>query len=114
MCPSLMHRNRHVSHSLQDRLNFAVLAAREAATLILRYYQHADLAVELKGDQSPVTAADRGAEQLLRMLIAEAFPHDGILGEEFGEQAERRDSAGSSTRSTAPSRSSTACRCSER
>jgi histidinol-phosphatase len=76
-----------VSHSLQDRLNFAVNAAREAATLILRYYQHADLAVELKGDQSPVTAADRGAEQLLRTLIADAFPQDGILGEEFGEQA---------------------------
>ncbi len=75
-----------MSQSLQERLEFAVHAAREASTLILRYYLNADLAVELKGDQSPVTAADRGAEQLLRSLIADAYPQDGILGEEFGEQ----------------------------
>jgi histidinol-phosphatase len=32
-----------------------------------------------------VTEADRGAEQLIRRRIAESFPHDAILGEEFGE-----------------------------
>jgi histidinol phosphatase-like enzyme (inositol monophosphatase family) len=72
---------------LSDRLDFALRAAREASALILRYYQNADLAVELKGDLSPVTAADRGAEELLRRLIERDFPLDGILGEEFGERA---------------------------
>lgn len=72
---------------LSDRLDFALRAAREASTLILRYYQNADLAVDLKGDLSPVTAADRGAEELLRGLIEREFPHDGVLGEEFGERA---------------------------
>jgi histidinol phosphatase-like enzyme (inositol monophosphatase family) len=67
------------------RLKFAVDAARRAGELILRYYQDPDLAIELKSDESPVTAADRGAEQLLRELISGVFPHDGVLGEEFGE-----------------------------
>lgn len=43
------------------------------------------LEVESKADRSPVTVADRGAEELLRALLARAFPADGILGEEFGE-----------------------------
>ena len=41
--------------------------------------------METKEDQSPVTIADREAEQYLRKRITEAFPEDGILGEEFGK-----------------------------
>ncbi len=41
------------------------------------------LGVEFKSDQSPVTAADRGAEELLRALIANKFPSHGVIGEEF-------------------------------
>lgn len=73
------------SVEIRSRLDFAVDAARRAGELILRYYQNPDLAIELKADESPVTAADRGAEQLLRELISAAFPDDGVLGEEFGE-----------------------------
>ncbi len=42
------------------------------------------LAVETKPDDSPVTAADRGAEELMRRAIARKFPGHGIIGEEFG------------------------------
>jgi histidinol-phosphatase len=42
--------------------------------------------VERKADQSPVTVADRRAEEILRLRLGNAFPRDGILGEEFGEQ----------------------------
>lgn len=42
------------------------------------------VAVETKADNSPVTAADRGAEELMRGLIAKAFPTHGIIGEELG------------------------------
>ena len=70
----------------QSRLDFALDAARKASELILRYYHNPDLAVELKEDRSPVTAADRGAEELLREQIGRQFPDDGILGEEFGEK----------------------------
>ncbi len=68
-----------------ERLDFAVDAARQASKLILGYYQAADLTVDLKRDRSPVTVADRKAEELIRNLIAESFPEDGVLGEEFDE-----------------------------
>jgi histidinol-phosphatase len=72
--------------AIQQRMDAACAMAREAGALILGYYQHPELAIELKGDQSPVTVADREAERLIRTRIAETFPHDAILGEEFGAQ----------------------------
>lgn len=39
---------------------------------------------EAKDDASPVTIADRAAEQAMRALIEAEFPGDGIHGEEFG------------------------------
>jgi histidinol phosphatase-like enzyme (inositol monophosphatase family) len=73
-------------HALHSRWELAHSAARQAGQLTLKYFQSDDLPVELKHDQSPVTIADRQAEQLLRELIERAFPTDAILGEEFGEQ----------------------------
>ena len=70
---------------LQPRLDFALDAAAQAAKFIMGHYQSPDLAVERKRDTSPVTAADRGAEELIRKLIADSYPDDAILGEEFGE-----------------------------
>ena len=75
------------SSELKNRLDFALAVAEEAGQLILGYYHDSDLAVDLKQDRTPVTAADRGAEQLIRGRIEKAFPSDGILGEEFGEKA---------------------------
>ncbi len=72
-------------NELQQRMHFAVAASRDVSELILKYYQASDLIVDLKRDRSPVTAADRGAEELLRTQIAKTYPNDGILGEEFGE-----------------------------
>lgn len=43
-----------------------------------------NLVVDTKADGSPVTIADRSAEQLAREWIAQRFPSDGIVGEEFG------------------------------
>lgn len=70
---------------LQSRLDFALRAYASAKSFILGYYQAAELEVERKRDSSPVTAADKGAEQLLRAEIAREFPTDGVLGEEFGD-----------------------------
>ena len=72
-------------HDLKPRLEFALETARQASDLILGYYQSESLAVEAKRDSSPVTAADRGAEQLIRSRIEEEFRGDGVLGEELGE-----------------------------
>ena len=70
---------------LQRVLDFAVEAAHEAGAVTLRYFQ-AGVAHELKPDKTPVTVADRAAEELLRGRIAAAFPDHGIVGEELGEQ----------------------------
>lgn len=70
---------------LNGRLEFALETARGAGELILGYYQSDSLAVEAKRDSSPVTAADRGAEELIRKQIGREFPGDGVLGEELGE-----------------------------
>ncbi|MBI1311661.1 histidinol-phosphatase [bacterium] len=77
----------HTAADLQARLAFALTAAERAGEFIMSHYQSPELAVDRKRDSSPVTAADRGAEQLIRSLIAESYPNDAILGEEFGEAA---------------------------
>jgi len=73
------------SAAVADRLQFALAASARAEELVLRYFLKDDLQVDLKSDQSPVTAADRGAEELLRREILSAYPDDSVLGEEFGE-----------------------------
>ncbi len=75
-----------MTDELTPRLKLACQVAREAGGLTLRYFRRDGLQVDTKADASPVTIADREAEQLLRKQISAAFPHDGILGEEFGEQ----------------------------
>jgi histidinol phosphatase-like enzyme (inositol monophosphatase family) len=70
-----------VSHALLDAVQ---AVARVAGDIALGHYRSA-LAVETKGDGSPVTIADREAEQAARDWIAARFPADGVLGEEFGE-----------------------------
>ena len=74
---------------IAERLQFAVEIAREAGDGTLRYFRRSDLTIERKADHSPVTVADRSAEELLRQRIGDRFPEDGIIGEEFGEQAGR-------------------------
>jgi histidinol phosphatase-like enzyme (inositol monophosphatase family) len=72
--------------SLSSRLELARRVAREAGYLTLNYFQRPNVSVERKADNSPVTVADREAEQHLRKAIAQVFPDDGIVGEEFGEE----------------------------
>jgi histidinol-phosphatase len=72
---------------IAGRLPLALAAGQEAGRLTLRYFQQDNYAVERKSDASPVTIADRSAEELLRRQIAAAFPSDGIVGEEHGQIA---------------------------
>jgi len=58
--------------------------ARVAGDVALGHFQKG-IAIEWKADGSPVTAADRGAEQAARDWIARRYPTHGILGEEQGE-----------------------------
>lgn len=53
--------------------------------MTLGRFRARDLVVESKPDLTPVTEADRGAEELLRERLAGARPDDAVVGEEFGE-----------------------------
>ena len=68
-----------------DSLRRAVQECAELAGSVAFAHYRTDIAVEVKGDGSPVTLADREAEAAVREWIAARFPGDGILGEEFGE-----------------------------
>ena len=65
---------------------FLAELARESGEFIKPLFGEPGLAVEVKADQTPVTAADRGAEELLRARIAKKFPAHGIIGEELGSE----------------------------
>ncbi|MDX1672103.1 MAG: histidinol-phosphatase [Balneolaceae bacterium] len=63
----------------------AIEVARKGGDLTLDYFNN-DIEVERKGDASPVTEADRRAEELMREEIRSRFPDHGILGEEFDRE----------------------------
>lgn len=77
--------------SARELLDFATDAVWQAGRATLAHFQ-ARLDIERKPDDSPVTIADRTAEQILRRLIEERFPQHAIIGEELG-QAPGKDSS---------------------
>ena len=56
----------------------------DAAGATIRPHFRSGLASERKGDASPVTIADRAAEEAMRRILTAEAPRDGIAGEEFG------------------------------
>jgi histidinol phosphatase-like enzyme (inositol monophosphatase family) len=72
--------------NLRTLMEFALDAAWQAGKITLEYFQ-TSIVAEAKADASPVTIADRRAEERLRELIAARFPDHAVLGEEFGETA---------------------------
>jgi myo-inositol-1(or 4)-monophosphatase len=63
---------------------FAEHLADVSGEVINRYFR-TPISIDLKADSSPVTIADKKAEELMWKEIKAEFPGHGILGEEFGE-----------------------------
>jgi myo-inositol-1(or 4)-monophosphatase len=55
----------------------------QASGEIIQHYFRTNLDVETKSDLTPVTIADRRAEEVMRRMIQEKYPEHGILGEEL-------------------------------
>jgi histidinol phosphatase-like enzyme (inositol monophosphatase family) len=72
--------------NLEPYRGFLVELAEKSGDFIRPWFASPDLAVEDKSDRTPVTIADRGAEELMRRMIRERFSGHGILGEEFGPE----------------------------
>jgi histidinol-phosphatase len=64
----------------------AMIAAAQAAGEIAMKYYRGGFEVTIKPDQTPVTQADREAEQAIKTVLRGAFPGHGFLGEELGEE----------------------------
>ncbi|NMW21973.1 MAG: histidinol-phosphatase [Chlorobiaceae bacterium] len=67
-------------------LQLAIELAEQAGRLTLDYFSSKSLQVFTKRDATPVTEADRKAEELIRQAIMSRYPEDGLLGEEFEER----------------------------
>jgi myo-inositol-1(or 4)-monophosphatase len=63
--------------------NFCKVLAQDSTEIIRKYFR-TEISVESKADNSPVTIADKKAEEVMRELIMKHFPEHGIVGEEFG------------------------------
>jgi histidinol-phosphatase len=66
-------------------LAFAHRLADAADAITLARFRARDLAVETKPDLTPVSEADRAAEEAIRALVARERPGEGVFGEEFGD-----------------------------
>ncbi len=67
----------------QSYMEFAAETAYLAGRLTLGYFQ-AGISPEFKNDETPVTIADRKAEELIRSRIEKRYPDHAVIGEEFG------------------------------
>lgn len=68
---------------ISELKNFANYLALASANIIQSYFRN-KINIDLKLDNSPVTIADKKAEEIMRELIFKEFPTHGIIGEEFG------------------------------
>lgn len=73
-----------LASEMSGRLQFALDLAIASGNATLPFYRSSGVQVERKRDKSPVTAADKAAEQLARGMISDRYRDDAILGEEFG------------------------------
>ncbi|MDP3829874.1 MAG: histidinol-phosphatase [Ignavibacteriaceae bacterium] len=68
---------------MKEFKEFAKVLA-DASGVIIKNYFRTKVSVDSKSDDSPVTIADKKAEEIMREMIMKTFPEHGIIGEEFG------------------------------
>lgn len=68
---------------LLELKKFTKMLADESGGIIKKYFR-SDMQILAKADESPVTIADKQAEEIMREIILKEFPAHGIIGEEFG------------------------------
>src|SRR3954465_10965283 len=69
-----------------DDLRFPPVLADAPAPQTMERFKALDLKVETKPDMTPVSEADKAAEELIRSQLQRARPRDPLLGAEFGSQ----------------------------
>jgi len=77
-------------NDISDFKIFSRHLAQISSEVIKRYFR-TDINIESKSDNSPVTIADKKAEEVMREEIMKKYPDHGILGEEFGNHNEEAE-----------------------
>ena len=72
----------------ENELRVAIRAVLAAKDKIMEIYGK-PFDVEIKDDDSPVTLADKKADELIRQLISEAYPTHAFLTEESSDDKSR-------------------------
>jgi len=75
---------------MNELKKFSKYLADESGKIIRNYFR-TNISVDSKTDESPVTIADKKAEEKMRELIMKEFPQHGIIGEEFGTHNEHAE-----------------------
>lgn len=71
---------------IDERFAHGQVVIAEAATVALGYWRDiASLTVSHKGPQDLVSEADRETERVIKSAVLAAFPNDGFVGEETGQ-----------------------------
>jgi histidinol-phosphatase len=73
--------------AFDDDLRLAHVLADSADAITMGRFKARDLRVESKPDMTPVSDADKAAEEAIRSALSRARPRDAMLGEEYGETA---------------------------
>ena len=73
--------------NLTEFKKFIYYLANLSANIIKPYFR-TEVSIEQKEDKTPVTVADKNAEEAMRKAIIEEYPEHGIIGEEFGSYKE--------------------------
>ena len=76
----------------EQDLTLAHQLADAADLITLQRYQALDLVIDTKPDNTPVTDADKAAENIIREILTKSRPDDAIVGEEFGDSTEKHSS----------------------
>ncbi len=76
-----------LSFSPADDLSLALAVAADADLVSMSRFRQADLDIDTKDDNTPVTDADRAVEDRIRAMIRASRPRDQILGEERGHSS---------------------------
>ena len=80
---------------MHPMLNIAIRAARQAGQIITRALDRLDdVQYSFKAEQEYVSDVDKLAEQEITAQLLKAYPHHGVLGEEFGLQEGDGDGSG--------------------
>ena len=68
-----------------------ITAVKAAETEIISQFKKTNKQVTQKADGSPVTIADKNAEEIIRHVLTSHFPEHGFIGEEYGKNQEKTE-----------------------